>query len=338
MYRRFLNNRDYSAIITENALNQLTRGDEGRFVQAEQAAEATMVDYLTENYEVEKELDRGKYICQYDRRVTYPVGSHFYLDGEVCEVIRAINGCKAPCATPYWSEWNGIVDAEELPRYSQMLNYQPGDMVAMNGKPYICGEANGYDFNDIRIPGVEAWEKVEASEWQPGEYRVWDVVSYDGSFFTLTGTEGYDSFADPMASDNWGMIGDYDSSLDTYELSDHEYVVADGVVYRPVTNPNADTPELGRNIRHHDPRNFNLKRHMTQLALYELHKLISPNNVSEVRVMDYNQSLQWLKDANRLKLNPQIPRKADIKGEPRTDWQMATFQTEYDPYRNPWHV
>ena len=26
------------------------------------------------------------------------------------------------------------------------------------------------------------------------------------------------------------------------------------------------------------------------------------------------------------------------RGEELTDWQMATFQTEYDPYKNPWHV
>lgn len=74
---------------------------------------------------------------------------------------------------------------------------------------------------------------------------------------------------------------------------------------------------------------------MVQLALYELHKLISPNNISTVRVDDYEHSMQWLKDANRLKLNPQIPRKLDEKKLPLTDWQMATFQTEYNPYNNP---
>ena len=111
-----------------------------------------------------------------------------------------------------------------------------------------------------------------------------------------------------------------------------------GKIYYPIINPNADVPELERNIRYHDPRNYNLKRHMVQLSLYELHKLISPNNISTVRIDDYDHSMQWLKDASRLKLNPQIPRKIDNKKEPLTDWQMATFQTSYDPYQNPWHV
>ncbi len=66
------------------------------FVQAEQAAEASIMDYLTENYEIERELNRGKFIFEYDRRISYPIGCHFYLDGKICEVIQAINGYKAP--------------------------------------------------------------------------------------------------------------------------------------------------------------------------------------------------------------------------------------------------
>lgn len=154
------------------------------------------------------------------------------------------------------------------------------------GRTYICDIANGIDFNDIRIPEVNAWEMVDTYP-----YNEWEVVEYEGK------------------------------------------------IYYPIINPNADVLELERNIRYHDPRNYNLKRHMVQLSLYELHKLISPNNISTVRIDDYDHSMQWLKDAaSKLKLNPQIPRKTDNKKEPLTDWQMATFQTSYDPYQNPWHV
>ena len=54
MYRRFLNNNDYLGIITPEALSQLTRGNEDRFIQAEESAEMSVVEYLSENYEVEK--------------------------------------------------------------------------------------------------------------------------------------------------------------------------------------------------------------------------------------------------------------------------------------------
>ena len=219
-----------------------------------------------------------------------------------------------------------------------MLNYHPSDIVSFNNTVYTCVKANGFDFGDIRIPGISVWEKVESSDWEAIPYSLWSVVKYNEKFFTLMNLEEYDEIVNPMDSDSWGMIGEYDDSINTYELSTHEYVVYKNEVYYPIMNPNADTPQLEVNICYNDPRNYNLKRHMVQLALYELHKLVSPNNVSQMRVDDYEHSMQWLKDANRLKLNPQIPRKVNSKGEELTDWQMATFQTEYDPYKNPWHV
>lgn len=338
MYRRFLNNHDYTSIITEQALEQLIRGDETRYIQAEQNAEASIVDYLSENYEIEKELNRGKYLFEYNRKITYPVGTHFYLEGEICETLQAINGYKAPAPEPYWEEYEEPIDIESVRPYSQMLNYHPGDMVRFNETVYTCLKPNGFDFDDIRIPGVMVWEQAEVVDWEAIPYEQWTVVKFNENYFTLMTLEGYDEIVSPMESDCWGMIGEYDESIDTYELSKHEYVVYKDDVYYPIMNPNADVPQIKVNIRYHDPRNFNLKKHMVQLSLYELHKLISPNNISQVRVDDYEHSMLWLKDANRLKLNPQIPRKLNCRGEEVTDWQMATFQTEYDPYKNPWHV
>lgn len=72
MYRRFLNNNDYLGLITPEALAQLTRGNEERFLQAEESAEMSLVERLFENYEVEQELAKGKYIAPYDRRITIP--------------------------------------------------------------------------------------------------------------------------------------------------------------------------------------------------------------------------------------------------------------------------
>lgn len=74
MYRRFLNDSDYLSLLTSEALSQITRNDTGRFIQAEEAAEMSIVEYLSENYEVVQELNRGKYIAEYDRRITFPVG------------------------------------------------------------------------------------------------------------------------------------------------------------------------------------------------------------------------------------------------------------------------
>ena len=339
MYRRFLNNSDYLGIITQEALQQLTRGNDERFIQAEQSAEMSIVEYLSENYEVEKELAKGKYIADYDRRITYPVGVHIYYEGQINEVIRSISGYRKPATVVYWEESTDInIDASQVPTYSQFNTYYPGDKVNYNGVVYLCLSENGYKFDDIRIPMVGGWIEVETSLWQPISYPLWAVVEYEGAFYTLMTRDGFDNNIDPLTSDCWGAIADYDSAYNDYELSDHEYVVFEGRVFYPETDVNADVLELGNNLSMHDPRNYNLKKHMVRLAVYELTKLIAPNNVSAVRMRDYEDSMKWLNDAAKLRLNPQIPRKVDETKKPVTDWQLATFQNDYDPYRNPWMV
>ena len=337
MYRRFLNNNDYLGIITPEALSQLTRGNEDRFIQAEESAEMSVVEYLSENYEVEKELAKGKYIAEYDRRITYPVGVHIYFDGQIHEVIRSISGYREPATGQYWEEYSGIdLDACHVSCYSQFNTYYP--KVSYNDVVYVCLKENGYKFDDIRIPMVNGWLEAEIAPWKPMEYPLWSVVEYDNGFFTLMTLDNFDSNLDPMTSDCWGAIADYDPEYNAYELSENEYVVYGGRVFYPETDVNADIPQVGRNISPHDPRNYNLKKHMVRLALYELTKLIAPNNVSVVRMRDYEDSMKWLNDAAKLRLNPQIPRKLDATKKPVTDWQLATFQTDYDPYKNPWMV
>lgn len=132
------------------------------------------------------------------------------------------------------------------------------------------------------------------------------------------------------------MIADYSSHYNEYELNSYEYVVYRDKVYYLGMDVNADYAQNDANISLHDPRNYNLKKHMVRIAIYELTKLIAANNVSVVRMRDYEDSMKWLSDASRLKLNPQIPRKLADDKKPVTDWQLATFQSNYDPHKNPW--
>lgn len=48
MYRRFLNNDDYLGVVTADALSQMTRGNDDRFIQAEESAEMSLIEYLSE--------------------------------------------------------------------------------------------------------------------------------------------------------------------------------------------------------------------------------------------------------------------------------------------------
>lgn len=339
MYRRFLNNGDYHGIITREALLQLTRGEQESICQAEESAEMSVVEYLSENYEIEQELNKGKYIAGYDRAITYPVGVHVYHEGKIYEVIRSISGFKAPSDVEYWEECTDLnTEADSVLKYSQFGTFYKGDIILYNDVLYKCLAENGFKFGNIRIPLLNSWKEVEVSAWQPVIYNLWEVVTYEKGFYTLISLEGFDNNINPFHSENWGAIADYDPDYNDYELSSHEYVVNNGRVFYPEIDVNADVPETGRNLSPGDPRNYNLKKHMVRLALYELTKLIAPNNVSVVRMNDYEGSMKWLNDAAKLRINPQIPRKLAEDKKPVTDWQMATFQTDYDPYRNPWLV
>ena len=105
MYRRFLNDNDYLGVITAEALAQMTRGNSDRFAQAEESAEMSIIENLSENYEIEKELSKGKYIAEHDRRITFPVGAFIYWEGRIYEVIRSISGYKVPSILVYWEEY-----------------------------------------------------------------------------------------------------------------------------------------------------------------------------------------------------------------------------------------
>lgn len=337
MYRRFLNNGDYLSIITKDALLQLIRNDESRISQAEESAEISIIEHLSENYEIEQELNKGKYIAGYERKISYPVGVHIYYEDKIYEVIRSISGFKQPCDTIYWQEHIDIsINPESIKPYSQLAAYYANDIVLHNDVMYICRIENGYKFDNIRIPDVNGWIEKEVSEWLPVDYSLWDVVQFEDSFYTLVSLEDFDNNQNPEESDNWGAIADYSSDCNDYELSEHEYVVYNKKVFFPEIDVNADIPAVGINLSLHDPRNYNLKKHLVRLSLYELTKLIASNNVSVVRLRDYEDSMKWLQDASRLKLNPQIPRKLAEDKKPVTDWQLATFQNAYDPYKNPW--
>lgn len=340
MYQRFLNNDDYSGLLTDEALYQLTRGKDLHLAKAEEAAEESIIEYLSEHYEIENALAVGKNLLPYNKQITYPVGSHFYLNGKIYKATRVLKGQKAPSLISYWSEVEAYSPKlDDAPPYTQRGTYLPGDIVSFSNRWYQCVEYNGLEYGNVQVPGVEAWEEVQTYAWEPNNpYAEWDVVRYQNAFYALLNTELTDWTINPLESDNWGLVGSYDASYNNYELSPTEYVEFEGSLFHPKSNPNADMPQEGLNIIEDDPRHPNIKKHLLRLAVYELHKLVSPNNVSSTRVTDYETSIMWLRDAARFKINPQISRKIDNENKPAVGFATATFMRDYDPHKNPWHI
>lgn len=343
---RYLNDRDYLMIITEEHLKMLLRDVHDRIIQAEQSAEMDFLEYLDQYYCVKEELAKGKMIREYSPDITYPSDIYFVHDDEIYRTLTPINGYKKPTVTKYWrllSDLSSIRDIDRVPEYRQLGTYRIGDIVRFANSYYECVTRNGFDFGDIRIPGLRCWTQVPTVEWaQYTDYAQYDVVRYDGNFYILDTLEGFDSEANPIDSDCWSQIGNYVADISTYKYSvedeDHDYVVMDGVVFKPIVNPNADELEEGRNIVKEDPRNKNMIKHLVRIATYYLHQTISPTNISETRRLMYEDSMDWLYKASKFKLNPQIPRRKDEKGLDKVDWAVASFERAFNPYENPWMI
>lgn len=144
-----------------------------------------------------------------------------------------------------------------------------------NGVLYTCLTENGYKFENIRIPLVYGWIEKDFTEWLPINYSVWDVVYFENAFYTLISLDSFDNNISPSESENWGEIAEYDSTYNDYELSDNEFVIYHEKVFYPGMDINADIPEAGKNLALNDLRNYNLKKHLTRLSLYELTKFIA---------------------------------------------------------------
>ena len=92
MYRRFLNNNDYLGIITPEVLAQLTRGNGEHFVRAEEAAEASVVEYLSENWTVECSIFQVTHTIttfpQADSEQNIVVGDLYKRFGHECSIVE----------------------------------------------------------------------------------------------------------------------------------------------------------------------------------------------------------------------------------------------------------
>ncbi len=343
-YQRFLTNKDYKAVLNDEQFEMLVGGDENRLSQAERSAEMNFLEYLDQHYEIEKVLRVGKAIRDYHSGVTYPAGVHFKKDGMVYKTLTTINGCRKPASVVYWeqlTELFAIPDVDRKPKYSQLHTYGLGDIVRFGTEWWVCKVPNGYDLNNIQLPGVEYWKQIEVVEWQPNmQWELHQVCMYGAAFYVktaVTETETEEVIT-PEEDDTWSLIGDYTSEYN-YTVGENDYVVQDGKVFEPLISPNAEKILLGTNAIVDDPRNPNVITHMVNIACYYLHQMISPTNISETRRWAYEDSMLWLSNAARFKINPKLPRKHDCEtGEAAMDFAIETYQREFDPNQDMWLI
>lgn len=344
-YFRFLIDKDYCSLMTEEHMKQIIRDVPDRIPQAEQRAEMQMMEYLDQYYEIDKVLAVGKNIREYNSAISYPGNVWIKWNGDIYKTLTSINGLKKPTKQEYWKQVVDYIDPRMIDcakRYSQLRMYSKGEIVRFGTEYWQCLVPHGFDTGDIQIPGVKVWKEVDAIKWEPNlEWEKDDVCLYNDKFYQyLTEAESSEEVLTPEEDDKWGLIGDYDSDLEyNYSEDVKDYVVFEGSVFYPVLNPNPDLIADGVNVTKDDPRNQNVVAHLSRIALYHLHSIISPTNIPETRRWAYEDSMQWLYNASKFKLNPQIPRKKEKDSEMlKVDWVCETFQRDYNPNENPWLI
>lgn len=356
-YLRFLTNKDYISIATEEHMRQLIRGMEDRIPQAEQRAEMKLLEYLDQYYEIEKVLAVGKNIREYSHFITYPGGVYIIKDDEIFKTLKCINGLKRPTKTEYWKQVVDYIEPhliDHAKKYSQLRMYSKGEVVKFGTEYYQCVTPHGFEAGEIHTPGPSAWKEASVIDWEPNmEWELNQVCRYNDNFYQFVGkpkveddeesaddTSTSDLVLTPEEDDNWGLIGEYSEELEyNYVEDSFDYVVADDTVFYPIMNPNPEPLVEGVNIMRDDPRNANIVAHMSQIALYNLHAIISATNIPETRRWAYEDSIQWLFNASKFKINPQLPRKHEHDScMPKVDWACETFQRDYNPNENPWLI
>lgn len=358
-------------------MRQIIRDIPERVPQAEQRAEMQMLEYLDQYYEIEKLLAVGKNIREYSSLVSYPAQVYIKKDEEIFKTLTSINGFKKPSKKQYWKRVDDMIDPiliERAKKYTQLGMYCKGEVAIFGTEYWQCDIPHGYESGEVHIPGVNAWKEAEITAWEPNlDWEKDQVCSYNGYFYQYHGenkvedTEatdnsdaedssvnaggiapsdqtddlaGEENVLTPEEDDLWGLIGDYSDELE-YDYSDNvrDYVVADGTVFYPILNPNPDKLEEGINIIKDDPRNANVVAHLSRIALYHLHSIIAPTNIPETRRWAYEDSIQWLYNASKFKINPQLPRKREQDSfQEKVDWAMETYQREYNPHENAWLI
>lgn len=376
-YIRFLTDKDYICLATEEHMRQLIREMPERVPQAEQRAEMQLLEYLDQYYEIEKLLEVGKNIRDYNPLVSYPAQVYIKVEDEIYKTLTSINGFKKPTKKVYWKPVDDFIDPMQIERakkYSQLRMYCKGEIVLFGTEYWQCEIPHGYENGEIHIPGVSAWKEAEIIKWEPNlEWLKDQVCVYNDNFYQYHGKDkvedsestdmpvdknniddsgdnysttnsndlgGEEIVLTPEEDDLWGLIGDYSDELE-YDYSEdvRDYVVAEGTVFYPILNPNPDKLEEGINIMKDDPRNANVVAHLSRIALYHLHSIIAPTNIPETRRWAYEDSMQWLYNASKFKINPQLPRKRENDSrEEKVDWAMETYQRDYDPNENAWLI
>jgi hypothetical protein len=280
----------YNLTIQQSQLAQITQNNDSVRISCELVAQAEMISYLVQRYDIEDEFTD---IATYSYGQTYLANQLVQLDGSdyvatntyalhsICVNSGLVYICTTAITTPeafnasHWmllgSQYDLWSVASPFPRYSYKTNYAKGDVAFYKNNLYIC-----------QSPNIN----IMPTDLNVGEYY-WGVkIPY-----SFSGVEPYNvptdfgSYASGTTYTN-GQIVNYNGSIYVSKSTNI------GV------NPDSDCSKWQVVIwQNKDNRSIQLVSFLLDIVLYKIHMRIAPNNIPQLRKDNYNYAIQWLMEA-----------------------------------------
>ena len=277
----YLRLRDYIKSIQTENLNQIITSDSSIRISAELAAQAEVISYLTQKYEVDEEFRNTEVFSMtkiykandlvyldataYSAASTYALKSLTLQAGKVYVCIVAIVAPEAFNA----SKWTLLGAQYDLffitlpkPEFDITKVYKTGDQVYWKNKTYTNLIASSVLDHNASL--------------QFGTYS--DIPL--GNVFP----------DDPIGGvKSWGAGTSYTVAVETLPTDTAKWTAGDN-------------------------RSQQVLMYMIDIALYHLHSRIAPRNIPELRIDRYDSSIAWLKMAGRGEITADIPKRQPKQG------------------------
>lgn len=277
--------------IQEQQLTQVTQGNDVVRQSCELEAEAEMISYLVQRYDIDDEFrDVGSFVkgaryyandlielnaTAYSNTSTYTLNTNCLYQGKVYVCTTAITTPEA-FNTAKWqlvgNQYDLFYVKSPFPRYSYNTTYQVGDCVYYKNKVYKC---------IVSVTNILPTDVDKASYyWSTG-------VNY----FIVD----YSCYQIPTNFPTW-VIGTTFGEQDVVNYNQQLYISVkeNNLGVTPGTDINSWLP---MNWVKGDNRSQQLVAFLVDIVLYKIHMRIAPNNIPQLRKDNYTYCLDWLMQA-----------------------------------------
>lgn len=297
--------QDYYSSIQDANLQQILASIDAYRLTKQATALEEIKSYLVQKYEISQEF---RETLKYSYTATYNAGQLVYVDADAFSpastyslnamvvYVGNVYYCKLAVGTPgafnltNWTligaQYSFFYIPSPYPTFDYTAFYAAGDIVFWNGKAYTClkativPDAQQYDTYS-EVPYQNQFPGIKVDQWSAG------------TAYSLSGLW-------PTA-----VPGDFTAWSDVTTYTTGQRVSFDSMIYQAQANstdiePGTDiTKWLPVSFISGDNRNPQLVELNVHIAVYKLSTRISPRNIPDIWVKNYDDAIAWLKNAAR---------------------------------------